>query len=195
MVGTTQYGCVNSAAIECQVTLNNVNQPTVTAFAKTSDTQITFTGTNFPTVGSPTAYFKRLQTLSVTVNAAGTEAVATWSEGVPTSETEVKPGLGFMTASDIINIAINDPSATAFTNPLGTPTSTTGLECSFAGGCSYEITGPGVTSSLKAPQTDIAKNRVEVCGKECVLDVANSDATKASCKVPAMPTQYSANNL
>jgi len=48
---------------------------------------------------------------------------------------------------------------------------------------------------LQTSTPGIEKNRVDVCGQECVFDAANSDAQKAVCTLPAMPTQFSANNL
>lgn len=101
-----------------------------------------------------------------------------------------------MTSPSVVNFAINDPLAgDGLINAIGSLTSPTGLSCSFAGGCEYEITGPGVTASLRAPQTDIEKNRVEFCGQECITDFTKSDSTKAVCKIPSMPTSFSSNNL
>lgn len=52
-----------------------------------------------------------------------------------------------------------------------------------------------MSSSLQNSPPGIEKNRIDVCGQECVLDTVNSDANKAVCILPAMPTTFSANNL
>lgn len=51
--------------------------------------------------------------------------------------------------------------------------STSGLSCSFQGGCSYTVTAAGLTASFLA---DSETNFLDVCGQNCVIDADNSDA-------------------
>lgn len=50
--------------------------------------------------------------------------------------------------------------------------STSGLSCSFQGGCSYSVTGTGLTSSLLNSEV----NSIDVCGNPCLIDEDASDA-------------------
>lgn len=86
----------------------------------------------------------------------------------------------FIEASTTVKLA-NAASVTA---------STSGLECSFQGGCKYTVTANGLTSTLKANTAD----KIDVCGETCVMDESSSDASKVDCTVPFVATTYSATN-
>lgn len=58
------------------------------------------------------------------------------------------------------------------TNSLAVTDSSSGLSCSFQGGCSYTVTAAGLTSTMKNSST----NSLDVCGNPCVMDEAASDA-------------------
>ena len=64
-----------------------------------------------------------------------------------------------LTASTDSPLAHYATNAVTLTNPLSVTASTTGLECSFAGGCDYEITAKGLSTLLK----DTTNNYVTVC--------------------------------
>ena len=66
--------------------------------------------------------------------------------------------------------------------------STSGLECSFAGGCNLEVYGEGLSSLLK---NDTKNNFISVCDEKCEFDENLSDASKVVCKLPKMSTVYS----
>lgn len=69
---------------------------------------------------------------------------------------------------------------------IGTPAS--GVACSFAGGCSYQVSGGAGQAALLAGGI----MTIEVCGLPCEYDAANSDATSATCTMPPLATTYSA---
>lgn len=69
--------------------------------------------------------------------------------------------------------------------------STSGLSCSFQGGCSYTITSDGLTSTL----TDSETNYVDVCGNNCVVDSDASNADQTTCTLPVVSTAYSASTF
>lgn len=65
----------------------------------------------------------------------GTNVVLTWNNGIPTSTNGITPILFFQNA-DYSGIFANGPASTiAISNPLIISASSTGLSCSFAGGC------------------------------------------------------------
>ena len=72
--------------------------------------------------------------------------------------------------ADLQLIAI--PSDITVTNSLSVTDSTSGLSCSFQGGCSYTVTAAGLTASLSGSST----NQIDVCGNPCVINAAASDA-------------------
>lgn len=84
-------------------------------------------------------------------------------------------------------------STTVLTKAYSLTSSTTGLECSFAGGCKYKVEGTaGLTSLLKS---NSANNYIKMCEKKCELIAADSTATAAYCKVPGVSTTYSNGNF
>jgi len=74
--------------------------------------------------------------------------------------------------------------------PLNIISSSSGISCSFAGGCPYQIEASGLASSLLGSPD----NKIDFCGQECPLDVANSSVLQARCTVPALPSLYSVDN-
>jgi len=69
--------------------------------------------------------------------------------GVPLSETAVEPSIVFTHTDpdDVIELTADNSAAVTLDNPASTPTSTA-TSCSFAGGCSYTISGAGFYASL-----------------------------------------------
>jgi len=65
-------------------------------------------------------------------------------------------------------------------NALSVTASSSGLECSFAGGCDYEITAKGLSTLLK----DSKLHYVSVCDQPCVYNDAKSTSDKAVCNIP-----------
>ena len=64
----------------------------------------------------------------------------------------------------------------------------TGLSCSFAGGCSYTVSGNGIAGALQSS----SQNQITVCGSKCELDLAASSGSEAVCTLPSLATSYSA---
>ena len=80
------------------------------------------------------------------------------------------------------------PSASSVTQELSVASSSSGFECSFAGGCTFEVTSTGLASILKG---DSASNYISVCDEKCIFDETISSATVARCNVPKLSTVYS----
>lgn len=74
------------------------------------------------------------------------------------------------------------------TNTLAIGGASTGLSCSFAGGCTYEVEGNGIAGALQSNPN----NSITVCGNDCVLDVDQSTGSSAACTLPPLATTYSA---
>jgi hypothetical protein len=84
------------------------------------------------------------------------------------------------------------PSAAALTNDLSVASSLSGLQCSFAGECTYEVTSTGLASIIKNNETN---NYISVCDETCVIDESSSTSTVTKCKVPKISTIYSNENF
>jgi hypothetical protein len=84
------------------------------------------------------------------------------------------------------------PSAIALTNDLSVASSLSGLQCSFAGECSYEVTSTGLASIIKNNET---LNYISICDEKCIFDESSSTSTVTKCKVPKVSTIYSNENF
>lgn len=89
-----------------------------------------------------------------------------------------------------IQVAKNEDSG--FTNTLSVSQSSSGLECSFKGGCEYIITASGLAKTLIDKPT---ANYIEVCGRECPVKASASSSSAAVCELPEVSTIYSDNSL
>jgi hypothetical protein len=69
---------------------------------------------------------------------------------------------------------------------LDVTSSSSGLECSFAGGCTYSIESSGLYAMLLNEE-----NSVQICGAECILREDLSDGDFAVCELPLLVTNYS----
>jgi hypothetical protein len=77
-------------------------------------------------------------------------------------------------------------------NAFALTTSSTGLSCSFQGGCLYSVSGTeGFTTLLKAAPAD---NYIKVCERKCTFD-ESSTAGETKCVLPSLPTTYSNTNF
>jgi hypothetical protein len=106
--------------------------------------------------------------------------------GVPLAETEVAPSVVFRSTSNPDTdqlTAVND--SVTLSNPASTPTSTA-TSCSFAGGCSYTITGDGFYASMQN-----SANSISVCAVACEIDDDASSASEIVCTLPDLATTYS----
>ena len=76
--------------------------------------------------------------------------------------------------------------ATGLTNAISITSAPSAVTCSFAGGCSYSVPSPGLTSRVAS-----GKSEIVVCRKPCIFDSANSDATQTTCLVPSIQSTAS----
>jgi hypothetical protein len=163
--------------------------PDVTAVSLDSAPDITFTGVNFPS-GS---YIAQAMLDGIPADGAvinGQSVTATWLRGVPIVETATAPALRFV--DTLTNSMYYARIAGTITNPLNVVSSSSGLECSFAGGCMFEVAAQGLGSKIKLDST---KTHIEVCNEECIYSEADSTADTVRCKLPALSTTYSNANF
>ena len=100
------------------------------------------TGTNFPTSSyTASVIYKGVESNSATIDSA-TGITATFTQGVPVSSTAVTPIIRFtptsrrMLSTTTANY-LEASNAVTVANAVAVTASTTGLECSFQGGCNY----------------------------------------------------------
>jgi len=106
---------------------------------------------------------------------------------VPASDVAAKASVTF--TDTISGVALTtDADGQTLTNALSIGAASTGLECSFAGGCSYSIAGNGIAGILQADDN----NSIMICDNKCELDVAASTGQSAVCSIPALASTYSA---
>lgn len=176
------YSCGNtSTPDDCNYEQLNASSPAVTAASVSSSSTITIEGSAFPISGYDViVVYKNVESSSAVIE-SDTAITATFDNGVPISDSESAPSVRFVPSSrrrrlmslsdaDLQLIAL--PQDITVTNTLSVTDSTSGLTCSFQGGCSYTVTAAGLTASL----TDSATNQIDVCGNPCVINSAESDA-------------------
>lgn len=152
---------------------------------------ITLTGANFQQISGSTVdvYIAGVKADSVTVG-SDSSITAQFSLGVPIAD-GAKPKITFLegSSSAVYNA---DPTTVTLTNAMALSSSSSGLQCSFAGGCLYEVQAPGLAQLLKNfPE----KNYISVCDNVCKFSEADSSGTSAKCKLPQISTEYSNTNF
>jgi hypothetical protein len=148
---------------------------------------VTFTGSGFLQADlSASAVVNGIQADQVSV-ISDTEVVAAWtSTGIPAST--IAPVLEFHHNDGYsFTAALNEVVVFAFTQEV--TASTQGLECSFAGGCTYSIESEGLYASLLN-----SDNQIHVCGSTCALREDLSNANYAVCELSKLSTTYSVDN-
>lgn len=152
--------------------------------------QIVFTGTDFFATGyTANASYGGTVADSVTIDSA-TQVTAIWNYGLPPLGTDVVPTLRFdETGTDVQHYA-NISASIQKTLLIGSATS--GLSCSFAGGCNIEVQAPGLSTILK---NDSINNFISVCDAKCEFLEDLSDQSKSTCRIPKMSTIYSNENF
>jgi hypothetical protein len=78
------------------------------------------------------------------------------------------------------------PSSTTINKALSITATTSGLSCSFAGGCTYAIESSGLTAALMN-----SSNTVTICSNVCQLRLDLSDSNSAVCQIPSLATTHS----
>ena len=198
-VGANDFACANTNTAKCNYEQTTTGFPDVSAVAKSDSSTIAFTGTGFFTAGyDAKASFGGHEATAVVV-ASATSATATFAKGIPTVSAAEAPKLWFVkTTRRRALAAVADTKETHYAsntqtldNALAVTTSSTGLSCSFAGGCLFEITASGLATQMASNSKD---NYVTVCGQPCIYSDA-SDAAVAKCSVPSISTSYSNTNF
>ena len=158
---------------------------------------MTITGSDFPTSDYDViVVFRGVESTSAVID-SDSSISATYDNGVPIADTAASPSVRFVPTSNrrrLVALADADlqlialPSDITISNTLSVTDSTSGLSCSYQGGCSYSVTAAGLTASL----TGNASNQIDVCGNPCVINNDLSDADQTTCTLPYVSTAYSA---
>lgn len=187
------YSCANSLnSAECHFEQAQASSPSVTGATISNSSTIAIDGTDFPTSDYDViVLFKGVESDSATIN-SDTSITATFNNGIPVSESADSPSIRFVPAETGDRrqlISLSDAGIqlvgwlngdVTLQNTLSVTASTSGLSCSFQGGCSYTVTSDGLTSTL----TDSETNYIDVCGNNCVIDTDASDADQTTCTLP-----------
>jgi hypothetical protein len=149
---------------------------------------MTLVGTDFFTTGyDVTAKLSGVSADSVVVAADGVSAVATFNKGVPVTTSPQKPELIFKNQANATSFHSNIGNVT-INNAILVTGASANLQCSFAGGCEYEVHSAGLSSLMR---TNNNEHYVKVCDEKCVYNDSSSDATIAKCTLPKLSTMYS----
>lgn len=117
------------------------------------------TGTDFDISGfTASVEFAGVIADSVTIDSA-TQATATFTWGVPIGTGS--PLITFDSDTETYSKFWSNGES-EYTNALAVTDSTSGLECSFAGGCTYTVTAQSLATMIR---DDDSINQVTVCGK------------------------------
>ena len=192
------YSCGNNGAPDdCNYEQLDASSPAITAASVSDSSTIIITGTAFPTSDYDViVLYKDVESSSAVID-SDTSITATFGNGIPISEIAAAPSVRFVPTSDRRRLmALVDadlqlialPMDITVENTLSVTDSTSGLSCSFQGGCSYTVTAAGLTASL----TDSETNQIDVCGNPCVINADESDADQVTCTLPYVSTAYSA---
>lgn len=140
--------CANTDAVQCQYKqLASGTFPQVTSVTKLSNSQLKIVGTNFFTSGfNASATFLGVDASSVVIN-SNTEALVNFDKGVPVTASAATPTLQFVNLAQV-ELQYSAKFSPSLTNALNVQSSHSGLECSYAGGCTFSITADGLSSSL-----------------------------------------------
>ena len=146
---------------------------------------IAFDGDNFPAGQDVSCEYQGIMGTGVLTSASHVDC--TFEAGVPASDLAAVASVTF--TDSVTGVALTtDADSLDLTNALVITSSSAGLECSFAGGCPYEINANGLAGLLQSDES----STIEICGNKCELDIASSSGTTAVCMLPALASTYSA---
>lgn len=196
------HSCGNTLnSAECFFEQAQASSPSVTGATISSSSTIAIDGTDFPTSDYDViVLFKGVESDSAVIN-SDVSITATFNNGIPVSETAESPSVRFVPSDSRRRlVSLSDAGMqllgwingdVTIQNTLSVTDSTSGLSCSFQGGCAYTVTSDGLTSTL----TDSETNYIDVCGNTCVIDSDASDADQTTCTLPYVSTAYSASTF
>lgn len=183
-------------AADCGYQQTTAASPAVTSASVASSSTIDIVGTNFDITLSAVVVYKGIESDSAVIN-SDTSITATFTSGVPVTSAPAAISVSFIPTSRRRMLSLADEtsqlvaaqaSAVTLDNTLSVTDSTTGLSCSFQGGCPYTITSAGLLTTLKDSKTD----QIDMCGNPCVIDESTSTADAVTCTTPTLATAYSA---
>jgi hypothetical protein len=190
--------CVNDDASLCIFKQeSSANTPVVTKATVSGNppNMMRFEGTGFttqvPVSSTPLAYYRGVEAGRNPAASTYTDTVieVAFPKGVPVALTadSVNPTLVFEDGTAAYTAEL-DNFVFEYASPVLAITEVPSeLKCSFAGGCDYVITAPGLTGALQGTED----SSIEVCGNTCTFDAEKSSAAQATCTLEPLVTKYS----
>lgn len=114
---------------------------------------------------------------------SSSSASCTFAEGVAGTDTPATPQLTFKDKITGVELTA-DADGQTLTNTVTIDSSLNGLSCSFAGGCTFTVSGNGIAGAISGNPD----NKITVCENPCELDLSQSTGSQAACKLPALAT-------
>jgi hypothetical protein len=137
---------------------------------------ITFEGTGFtsqvPSGMTVFSYYRGVKGTATSTTDTLVEVAFTDGVPVPLNADSIKPTLVFEDSTEAYT-AYMDGSVFENAPVFAINDIPSELECSFAGGCDYIITAPGLAGALEGTED----SSIEVCGNTCMFDAEKSDAS------------------
>jgi hypothetical protein len=84
------------------------------------------------------------------------------------------------------------PSSVSLANALNITGTSAALQCSFNGGCLFDVNAKGLSTLLIG---DPKNNYIKVCDRRCPVDELTSTDSTSKCFVPEVSTTYSNENF
>ena len=170
VVSTESLSC--STGSDCKFTSQTSSTPSVTSATNSgNDLTVDVSGYSFDSTHTVTVYYGMASSEASSIS--GTTATATFANGFTPGTHPVKVKFekdGNIVYTSSLDKTLNSASATG---------PSADVSCSFAGGCSIEITGAGLATG--AAGGDV---KVTVCNRPTTFDLAASDGTKVVALAP-----------
>jgi hypothetical protein len=152
---------------------------------------ILFEGTGFttqvPSGVSAVSYYRGVKGTATTTTDTLVEVAFTDGVPVPLNTDSVEPTLVFEGSTEAYTAAFDGSFVFENAPVLAITDVPSELVCSFAGGCDYIITAPGLAGALEGTEG----SSIEVCGNTCVFDAEKSGAGQATCTLEPLVSKYS----
>lgn len=194
--GDDVYHCTDtdSDSTACAVTKTSAGFPQITSSTITDANTIVVTGSGYEFSDDHEAIFTfaGVPADSITID-SDTQMTVTYLLGVPLGSESpriefVHDGDDYYESYDNDEYDVNPE----LVNELEVTASTSGLQCSFAGGCEYEVTVDALAGMIAY---DPENAKITICDEECTFNEDESTGEIVKCTVPKISTIYSNENF
>jgi hypothetical protein len=146
--------------------------------------------TQVPSGMTAVAYYRGVKGTATSTTDALVEVAFLDGVPVPLNADSVKPTLVFEDSTEAYTASFDGSFVFENAPVLAITDIPTELTCSFAGGCDYTITAPGLAGALEGTEG----SSIEVCGNTCMFDAEKSSALQATCTLEPLVSSYSVDN-